>query len=311
MITDRMKEKLNKFKPLNSVLEYSKPRLLLHHPYKVLYYYFYKNLVYKKTLKGKLKKANTFFGDPMQVMIPAGLDIYLFGLKSHPSEIALSQYIIKTLKEGDSMIDIGAHFGYFTMLASHVVGNTGKVYSIEASPETFQVLKLNTNALKNVQPLNLAISDQDNKTIEFTVFPIFYSEMNTINPGQYENVKWFSKTTSRVVQIPSLTLGGLMDKYSIDPKIVKIDVEGAEGAIIRGALEKLKSVNGLSLILEFVNDDRLPGPYEEAEGMLTSIGYHPHYIQINGNLERIDQPILEFMKRRNLVSENITFLKTT
>jgi hypothetical protein len=44
--------------------------------------------------------------------------------------------------------------------------------------------------------------------------------------------------------------------------------------------------------------------------MLTSIGYHPHYIQIDGQLERIDEPILEFMKRRNLVSENITFLKT-
>jgi tRNA G37 N-methylase Trm5 len=63
-----------------------------------------------------------------------------------------------TPKEGDTVIDIGAHIGRYTITSSKLVGNTGKVVAIEAGPDTFQILKRNVtlNNLTNVLPLNIA-----------------------------------------------------------------------------------------------------------------------------------------------------------
>ena len=65
----------------------------------------------------------------------------------------------------DSKIDIGAGIGEFSVLASKLVGERGKVISIEPSPEDFETLMVNlkTNMCHNVIPLNLAISDKPEK----------------------------------------------------------------------------------------------------------------------------------------------------
>src|SRR5436190_23258831 len=111
MISNKAKTKLENFRPLNSVLELGINRLVRKHPLKAAYYYFFKKLVYQRTHEGKIIRTNTFFGDHMYIMLPASLDIFFFGLKSHASEIALSRYIVNNLREGDAFLDIGAHFG--------------------------------------------------------------------------------------------------------------------------------------------------------------------------------------------------------
>jgi FkbM family methyltransferase len=62
-------------------------------------------------------------------------------------------------KEGDTVIDIGAHIGRYTIVSSKMVGKTGKVVAIEADLDTFQILKRNValNNLTNVLPLNIAV----------------------------------------------------------------------------------------------------------------------------------------------------------
>ena len=62
-------------------------------------------------------------------------------------------------KEGDTVIDIGAHIGRYTIVSSKMVGKTGKVVAIEADMDTFQLLKRNValNNLTNVLPLNIAV----------------------------------------------------------------------------------------------------------------------------------------------------------
>ena len=75
-------------------------------------------------------------------------------------------YHVRNIKKGgDTVIDIGAGIGEFSVLASKLVGKNGKVISIEPSPEDFETLMVNlkTNMCHNVIPLNLAISDKPEK----------------------------------------------------------------------------------------------------------------------------------------------------
>lgn len=74
-------------------------------------------------------------------------------------------YKSSNLRKGDTVIDIGASIGEFSVLASRIVGNNGKVISIEPSPDDFNTLlkNLKTNLCNNVMPLNLVISHKPEK----------------------------------------------------------------------------------------------------------------------------------------------------
>ena len=65
--------------------------------------------------------------------------VRFFGIFEHN----LTYYTIAALREGDLYVDIGANVGYFTLLASHLVGKSGKVLSVEADPVTFEELLKN------------------------------------------------------------------------------------------------------------------------------------------------------------------------
>ena len=66
-----------------------------------------------------------------------------------------------TLKAGDTFLDVGCHYGIFSVLASKMVGPAGRVIAVEPHPESLEILKGNLalNRCENVQILNLAFSD--------------------------------------------------------------------------------------------------------------------------------------------------------
>lgn len=301
-------KKLDSFRPLNSVLEYTIPKLAIHHPFKLLYYLLFKKIYYKRTLKGKIKKVETFFGQDLQILLPASLDIYFFGLKSHPSEVALAKYLIKNLGDGDTFIDIGAHFGYFTKLASCLVGNEGRVIAIEASPETYKILLTNINGSKNIVAKNIAMSNLSDSFIEFCVFPVYYSELNTLNPEQYQNTGWFHKVPNQLIRIPTTTVSDLIDEADAIPKIIKIDVEGAEQLVIEGTIQKFDQLKECSIIIEF-NNDKKTDNYLNTEKILRSHNFQPFYINQKGELESIEEAVEDFMTERNIMADNIVFKK--
>ena len=76
-----------------------------------------------------------------------------------------SKFIVKTLKKGDTFIDIGANNGYFSLMASILVGSTGKVYAFEPTPDSFKRLQTNVhvNKFKNIKLFECALGDKDGK----------------------------------------------------------------------------------------------------------------------------------------------------
>lgn len=302
-----MREKLHsKIDAVKVLAEGSKLSRLLRHPYKYIHAVLFREFSYKRKRKEKEIITQTFFGREMRLLLPCSTDIYLTGGKSDESEIRLAKLMINVLDPGDSVVDIGAHYGYFTLLAAELVGEQGKVISFEAAPKTYEVLRKNTQDLPQVRSNNLAVSDKDG-VMTFYEFPILYSEYNTLKVEQFENEQWFEEQKPEEIQVKTVTLDGLLAKQSTQIKLVKIDVEGAEFQVLKGCEEYL-SQQAPMVVMEYLSADRHNASHLEAENFITGLGYSSYVITAEGNLVQIGS-VADHMKQRGLDSDNVVFVK--
>jgi FkbM family methyltransferase len=240
------------------------------------------------------------------VMLPAGTDIYLTGAKSHISEIRLASFLIHQLNNGDTFLDVGAHFGYFTSLASTLVGKEGRVFSIEASKNTFKVLKKNIAKVENIKCFQMAIADK-NEPLKFYEFPILFSEYNSTEVNQYIHEPWYQKNKPTKFLVECITLDDFINKHGIQPKIIKIDVEGAEHKVIDGGMEYFKN-NVPVIIMEYLEPKRYNVSHRKATETLRQLGYKTMLIQKNGNLKPCED-IEAYLEEFQLESDNVVFVK--
>ena len=93
---------------------------------------------------------------PLTDMI--GRRIFLFGVW----EPEMTAYVEATLRPGGVFIDVGANIGYYSMLASRLVGPSGSVVAIEPSPTNFSELKRNIalNHALNIRAIDMAVGDE-------------------------------------------------------------------------------------------------------------------------------------------------------
>jgi len=138
----------------------------------------------------------------------------------------------KLLNAGDCVLDVGANIGYFTLLASKLVGLEGKVFAFEALPQIMQVLEKNVklNSLSNVVCYETAVSDKCG-LVEF-----YASSIDNLGLSSMRNIKQTSAVRS---EIPSVTIDSIITNLP-SVKLVKIDVEGAEFKVLEGMKELIK-----------------------------------------------------------------------
>jgi FkbM family methyltransferase len=252
-------------------------------------------------------EANTFFQKKMRLALPGGLDIFLTSAKTHPSEIRLARYLIRSLKAGDGFVDIGAHFGFFSLLASQLVGEHGAVLAFEPSPASFQLLAENTRACANTQAIRQAVSEK-NDVLSFFEFPARYSEYNALHVGQYEQEPWFGKYRPREIRTPSVALDSFLDTMpDFYPTLVKIDVEGAEDRVLSGMRRTLNEANAPTVVMEYLAD-RPGSSHERAAQLLFETGYTAFFINGQGDLVPVSD-IPAWLQASGLESDNIAFRK--
>lgn len=284
----------------------SKIKRMLSNPSKYINGILFRELNYKRNKKEKEVVSNSFFGDAMHLLLPSSMDIYLTGGKSHESEIRLAKFLIDNLEKGDAFIDVGAHYGYFTLLGSKLVGQEGKVCSFEASPTTYNVLHKNTSQKCNIESYNRAVSDEHSE-LTFYEFPNMYSEYNTLDVSQFKNEDWFSEYKPKEIKIESVILDKFLSEKKVQPKIIKIDVEGAEYKVIHG-LSKYLSAHSTAIAMEYLSDERGSQEHHKAEKLLKSLGFTSHTIDTSGKLVPLEA-ISNYLKDKNLESDNIVFTK--
>ena len=299
-------ELISKIEKVERIASATKFKRMMVHPLRYFNAIFFREVIYKNSKKEKEVISNTFFRTKMHLLLPSSTDIYLTGGKSHDSEIRLAKYLIDQLNKGDRFIDIGAHYGYFSLLASKLVGESGKVYAFEASPATYSIFQKNTVNVENVMGHNLAVSDSD-EHLKFYEFPNLYSEYNSLDVEQFKNEKWFAKYQPKEVKIRSVMLDDVLHDENLKPKIIKIDVEGAEFKVIKGAKNLLENDSPM-VVLEYLSDERGNKAHVEAEGFLISLGFQSFVIDGFGKLQKV-KSISSFIKDNGLESDNIVFIK--
>jgi len=136
-------------------------------------------------------------------------------------------------KKNDIVLDIGANVGYYTLGLAPYLGKNGKIIAIEADPESFKLLEKNCklNNLQNVELHNCAITDKEGEIKLYQSSK--HSGINSIFAGVHG-------LSSKFVNVSGIKLDDLLgDRYqTID--WFKVDVEGAELAVLKGSKKILK-----------------------------------------------------------------------
>jgi FkbM family methyltransferase len=154
-----------------------------------------------------------------------------------------------TPKEGDIVIDIGAHIGLYTIISSKRVGANGKVVAIEADPSNFEMLNSNIklNQLTNVIPLNYAVHSKETKVkLYLPSGESGFTKYNTIMPN------WIN-AQEKFVEVNANTLDYLLQLNEIrqeEVNWIKIDVEGAEFEVLKGATNVLSKSKDIAILME-------------------------------------------------------------
>ena len=282
----------------------SKGIRLLAKPYKYINSVLFRELIYKRRRQEKEVTSTTFFDAKMHLLLPSSTDIYLTGGKSHNSEIRLTRFLLNNVKEGNVFIDIGAHYGYYSLLASKLVNEEGKVYSFEASINNYQILKKNTENSNNIEIYNYAVSDEETMVV-FYEFPNLFSEYNSLLIDQFRSESWFKEFKPQEIKVKSVILDNYFEDHKIKSNFIKIDVEGAEFKVINGLSKHLTLYNP-KVIMEYLSSPRGNIEHLKAEKTLRSIGYLPYFINSGGALQELNS-IVGYLESHNLDSDNIVF----
>ena len=160
-------------------------------------------------------------------------------------EPGVTQLFESLLQPGMVVVDVGAHIGYFTLLAARRVGPTGKVYAFEPVPYNYNLLVKNIalNGYENIVPVQKAVS---NKVGAAT----FYLHPNQVGHSFYPETLGRSKTA---ITVETTTLDQFLAEQGWPPvQMVKMDIEGAEPAALEGMAEVLKRCGDLRLIFEYI-----------------------------------------------------------
>lgn len=204
-------------------------------------------------------------------------ELYLTG-RFEPTETSVWT---KILKPGDVVIDGGANWGYYSLLAAKLVGPSGKVFAIEPIALTVEALRRNIRA-----------SGVDGATVIIQAAILDHS--GTVDLSIYQDDPMGTQSSVGLrddqVQITTvrtavITLDGLCDQSKCRPNLIKLDVEGSELPALRGAATLLaREDDAPAIACEWNEITARSIGFSAAEVMelLVSFGYKPYLVGTSG-----------------------------
>ena len=224
-------------------------------------------------------KAALFSGDSMTVVFPEYVSVALWRYGFY--EEGLTKMFLDYLKPGMTFLDVGAHYGYYTLLGSWLVGDTGQVHSFEPTPNSFEVLKINVEQKSNVFINQIAVS-QEPGALTINDYGVKFAGHNSLHRGRFDgNELNHINVVKHEVEVTTLDL--YTSERGLTPDFVKIDAESAEYEILQGMDELLtktrpiisvevgdKDIEGILSSKELVSyiSGREYQPYEFTNGQI-------------------------------------------
>ena len=247
------------------------------------------------------RTVTPFLLSPFGRRFAGGTKIYtgLYLLAKNITEQPEKNIFRKYVEPGMIVADIGANIGFFTGLFSRLVGPTGQVHAFEPDPLIYSILKRRTAALPlhNISVNKIALSDREGTTV------LYSSRKNRADNRIFR----FPEKSGEIEQtnVATTTLDAYCERNGIKKiDAVKIDVEGAEPAVLRGMQSLLRNHPPAWIALEFFPDG-LRGANEDPStfwNFLHDHGYTPHLVTENGIMPLTDREELGRLTGDNYVN---------
>jgi FkbM family methyltransferase len=204
------------------------------------------------------------------------------------------------LSEGDCFVDIGANVGLFSLFASKKVGKTGSVISFEPAQVTYErfLENLELNKISNVIPFKLGLSDEDG-ILELNISANGYEAWNTF-------VKSNDNKFSLKELVPVRSFDNFFQENSVvtdNIALIKLDVEGFEINVLKGAATLLSKENAPVFMVEFTDMNALNAGHccHELYKLLITYGYS-WYVYNSLKKQLIYEPIQLNYPYNNLIA---------
>ncbi len=159
--------------------------------------------------------------------------IYLYGTY----ESGTLDVIRRCLSSGDTFVDVGSNIGLMSLFASRIVGESGVVYAFEPEQDTFAILQQNVslNTVSNILSYSVALGSVGGEALIYSNLEINRGSASLIKPYERE-------AAGRKVAVD--TLDHFVANHNITQiKMMKIDVEGMELEVLKGATQVLEGPN--------------------------------------------------------------------
>lgn len=289
------KQKDLKNELFNAVKSSKRDRLirLILHPWKMLYPGLLKVCRISRQIR-----TRTFWDGDMNVVFPELVSVNIWRYGYFEEDVCL--FMLNYLKEGMTFMDIGAHFGFFTLLGSHLTGKTGKVFAFEPLASTFNQLQNNISdhsCFSNIKAYNIAAYNKDADR-RFYDFGLEYSAYNSIDRSRMDG----SLPVKRELTVTAKKIDTVVKEEAFNNiDMIKIDAESSEVLVLEGLSQTLKIHKPL-IILEVGDFSIKEGQgSKETIKFLQQIGYTPYEVR-NHNI--VPHNIAEYYSHANLLFIN-------
>jgi FkbM family methyltransferase len=195
---------------------------------------------------------------------------------------AMTRWANALLGPGGTFLDVGAHVGYFSLIAAGRVGTRGRVFAVEPNPVVFSTLRqhLVINGISQVEACNWGLADEEG-SVELHV-------------PRAENFRDYNATLLRradwsTIEVPVRRLDECLDAWGVERiDLMKIDVEGSEPRVLAGGAAHLAKGIVRHLMIE-INGPRLVEAGSSPTALvndLAAMGFEPARI-VHGHAIRV------------------------
>ncbi len=198
-----------------------------------------------------------------------GRELRLYGVH----EPLVTNLLAGVARPGVNVLDVGANIGYYTLLLSRLVGPSGEVLAVEPHPENFRLLCHNLwlNGVENVRVLQAAVADTSGKAY---LAVSAASNWHTLASGSYQN--------GNTIPVSTVTVDQLREAWGRKIGILRMDTEGYEGHILRGAKLTLQQ-DRPAIIVEVHPAFLGPADGPRFLGQLIELGYESRFVLLRGD----------------------------
>ncbi|AWB46223.1 FkbM family methyltransferase [Paenibacillus sp. CAA11] len=199
-------------------------------------------------------------------------------------EVPLTKYFINNVKPGETIVDIGANVGYFTLLAAKLVGEKGKVIAFEANSQLVDYIKDNLAMnwiTENVSVINKACYSC-NQFLEFNTSEKFHGYSSIHDKPADDNLV----DTYITHKVEAVALDRELSNYEGVIDLLKIDIEGGEYHAFKGMQSLIESKRIKKISFEW-NRSMLAGDADSflslIDDLMNRFGGYLYYLDNEGN----------------------------